>query len=218
MPKNADYYFPSEDVIVELKCFEKDLFSDPADVDRLFRIVERHGNTVTGQEAVQWALGLELLPPEYRRDMLSLARRSVEEAVRTANEQIKSTKQALRRPSARGLVFLANDGNYFLQPAEAVALISKLMEQRFRASEIDGFVYFTANTVAEVPGVDHQLTYWIPAYREEGDVLGDFVDRLGARWQNFSSRKIGEHVPTIQTDDVSILKHMKLIHFPKTAE
>lgn len=210
-PQNADYYFPSHGVIAELKCFEKDLFNNRDDVERIGRIIKKNHESglVDGYKGFRWLLGQEPLPSVYRRDMLSLARRYYENAIRKADKQIESTKKLLDLPNARGLVLLANDGNYFSHPEEAVGLIAQVMQQHFMASHLDGFVYFTINSVVKVPGNDRELLFWVPSYRKTGDELGDFVNLLGAGWGSFYAEKIGQDVPSFQTEDTQVTALMR---------
>ena len=199
--KNADYFFPTFNVVVELKCFEKDLFNTPEDVPRIGKIIERHNQNVTGSEALQWIFGRTPTPKEYRRDMLSLARRHVENTVRKANKQIQATKDSLGIPDAKGLVLLANDGNYFLDPMQAFYLIIRVMIEHFMDCSIDGFVYFSVNVASKDPRSDRELMFWMPSYSKEGGDLPDFVNKLGADWNDFYSKKIGQQVPNFQSDD-----------------
>ena len=89
-------------------------------------------------------------------------------------------------------------------------LIAQVMQEHFLESDIDGFVYFTANTVARVPGNARELIYWVPGYRRHGDELGDFVNRLGAGWHDFYRRKIGQDVPLLRSENPRILRSMQL--------
>jgi len=213
LPENADYFFPTDNVVAELKCLEKDLFNTDQDVERILRIIVKHreSGSVSGYEGLRWALGQRPTPPEYRRDMLSLARRYIEGVLRKAAKQIEGTRELLNAPTARGLVLLANDGNYFADPAQAFALVNQVMLNHFMDSAIDGFVYFTANTVANVPEGNKELIYWVPAYRRSGDELAGFVNRLGAAWGDFYARRIGQVVPCTQTEDPDVLRALKLI-------
>lgn len=210
-PQNADYYFPSHGAIAELKCFEKDLFNNREDVERIGHIIQKNHESglVDGYKGFRWLLGQEPLPSEYRRDMLSLARRYYENAIRKADKQIESTKKLLDLPNARGLVLLANDGNYFSHPAEAASLIAQVMQNHFMESHIDGFVYFTVNTVVKVSDNNGELMYWVPSYRETGDGLADFVNHLGAGWGDFFAEKIGQEAPRFQTEDIRVTSLMR---------
>lgn len=217
-PQNADYYFSSHNVIAELKCFEKDLFNNRDDIERINRIIKKNHDSglVDGYKGFRWLLGQEPLPSEYRRDMLSIARRYYENAIRKADKQIESTQKLLGLPNARGLVLLANDGNYFSHPAEAASLIAQVMQQHFMESHLDGFVYFTVNSVAKVPDNDREQLFWIPSYRKAGDSLGDFVNLLGASWGNFYAEKIGQDVPIFQTEDARVTALMRNFRYPRT--
>lgn len=217
-PQNADYFFSSHSVIAELKCFEKDLFNNREDVERIGRIIKKNHDSglVDGYRGFRWLLGQEQLPSEYRRDMLTLARRYYENAIRKADKQIESTKKLLDLPNARGLVLLANDGNYFSHPADALGLIAQVMQNHFMKSHLDGFVYFTVNTVIKVPDNDRELLYWVPSYRKTGDGLADFVNLLGAGWGDFYAEKIGQEVPRVQTEDAQVTTIMRNFKYPKS--
>ena len=212
LPNNADYYFKDENVIIELKSFEKDHFSVPEDIVRMGKIIEKHRETgdVSGYAGVKWLLGQQDIPALYKRDRFSHVRRHIESTFRKANKQIKSTKVLLGKPDSRGLVLVANDGNYFSHPAEAIMLICEVMRRHFLDSDIDGVIYFTLNTHAKISGNSRELNYWVPVYRKDGDEVAKFVNKLGASWSEFYSRKIGENVPKFETDDIRVLKLMKL--------
>jgi hypothetical protein len=110
---------------------------------------------------------------------------------------------------------LANDGNYFSHPAEAVGLIAQVMQQHFMASHLDGFVYFTVNSVVKVPGNDRELLFWVPSYRKTGDELADFVNLLGAGWGTFYAEKVGQDVPSFQTEDARVTALMQNFRYPR---
>jgi hypothetical protein len=59
-------------------------------------------------------------------------------------------------------------------------------------AQIDGFVYLSGNVVAARAGNDRDLSFWIPAYRKEGNGLPTFVNRLGTEWGLFYERRIGK--------------------------
>lgn len=219
LPLNADYFFRKDVVIAELKCFQKDLFSNSSDVERILQIIKRHADdgSVSGHTGLRWALGQEKIPREYYRDMLRLARRTIEAAIRKAKEQIQYTKDYLRVPQANGLLLLANDGNFFLQSHEFFGLTCRIMQERFLRSSVDGFVYFTVNMPARLPEHEREMLIWAPAYRSENNkALGTFVDELGAEWWAFYRRKIGEEGAPIRRienggEAIEVLKSMKFI-------
>lgn len=195
LPKNADYVFASPELIVELKCFEKDLFNVEEDLERWQKHISNweQRELLTGSDLIQFLFGGKPLPQECYRDLLSACRRTVEEALRKAKAQIKSSREVLGLPNAQALILLANDGNYFLQHGDMLALISNLMMTNFADAAISGFVYFTVNMPASLPGEERELLCWLPAYGDKAsNELVQFVDRMGAEWWPFYQRHIGQ--------------------------
>jgi hypothetical protein len=148
--------------------------------------------------------------------MRSLARRQIEHTIRQANKQIRSTKKSLNRPEAKGLVLLVNEGNYFAHPAEALYLISRVMQDHFLESAIDGVVYFTVNMAAKRPDNDRELSFWVPMYRGEAGDLADFVNHLGSEWGAFHAKVAGQEMPRFQSDDLRMILPMRLVRTPRS--
>jgi hypothetical protein len=214
LSRNADYLFRHDAVVAELKCLEKNLFNNLEDRERIGKIIQKHAsdNTVSGHTGLRWVLGQEKLPDEYLRDMLNLTKRTVETTIRSAKEQIANTKAHFGLPDAQGLLLLANDGNYFLESRDFFALTCQIMQERFLESSIDGFVYFTVNMPAELPGHLREMLIWVPAYRDEKNkALSGFVNKLGFEWNRFYERKVGQGVPNYQTQDAEVLSSMRFI-------
>jgi len=97
------------------------------------------------------------------------------------------------------------------------------MQQKFLDSHIDGFVYFTANMPADVPGQKREMLIWAPAYRDENnDSLARFVNNLGERWIEFYQRQIGQEIPRYEIADAdkgaALLRSMKFIKGYKRTE
>lgn len=218
LPRNADYLFRDNRVVAELKCFEKDLFNNDEDIARLEKLIKKwiSNGSISGHHALRWALGQEKLPLICAQDMINLAVRTIETAIKSAKEQIKQTKDYFHINNGKGLLLLANDGNYFLEHQELFGLICRIMGKKFMNSSIDGIVYFSDNMPSKVPWLLREMSVWFPAYRKENDELGDFVNELGAKWISFFQRKIGEEeIPPYQLNDpveiARLLNSMKLI-------
>ena len=219
LPRNADYLFRRDLVVSELKCLEKDLFNEAEDTERIMRLIQKWTSSgkITGHKALRWVLGQEKLPNECYGDMIKLATRTIETAIRSAKDQIQCTKEYFKLPQAYGLLLIANDGNYFLEHQEFYRLTCRIMASKFMNSSIDGFVYFSANMPVKMPSQRREMLVWIPAYRiDNNDILGNFVNELGANWFSFYQRKIGqEEDPPHQIDDleegVAVLNSMRLI-------
>lgn len=215
LPRNADYFFASDCVIAELKCLEKDLFQDEKYRKKLDRMYERWvlGGLI---RPLTSATDTVRLPEECSQEMLRLARRTIEDRIRSADNQIKETKASLDKPQAKGLLLLANDGNYSFESSAIRYLAGQILLARGEGSSIDGFVYFTVNMQATIPGSEKNWTVWAPAYRTAtgNENLMEFVDRIGSQWASFYAKKLGENVKgalPIYDDVEEIFDQMKFV-------
>ncbi|GAC1370299.1 MAG: hypothetical protein NVS3B3_02520 [Aquirhabdus sp.] len=205
LPRNADYLFRNEHVIAELKCLEKNSFNNDEDVGRLGNLIQKWTSSkiINGSNAIKWLNGQERLPSECYQDMINLAARTIETAIRSAKKQIELTKVFFDLPEANGVLLLVNDGNYFLEHQHIFALTCQIMERKFKNSSIDGFVYFSVNMPAVMPEHKLEMLPWFPAYRDENnESLGAFINKLGEQWIAFYRNKIGqEEIPIHKIKD-----------------
>lgn len=177
---NADYVFEKQNVIAELKCFQKDLFNEKEEEARMQSLVEKWTKDgMLNDESVMQIVLTGQLPSECKAEMIQAARKTIDRVIYHANKQIIATKTLLGMPDAKGLLLLCNDGNYFLTTLQFIGLICNVMENKYMDSEIDGFVYFTINQVSRSneDEIDHRI--WYPVYRNEEDTLANFVNDLG---------------------------------------
>lgn len=219
---NADYLFKNENVIAELKCFQKDLFNNDDDIPRIFNFLDKweEKKLIEQSDKIKIVLGTKQLPKECYLDLLNACTKTIDRAIHKANKQISESKRTFKIPQAKGLVLLCNDGNYFVQNDVFIGLIANLMSRKYMDSDIDGFVYFTINQVATKPNSDLDWHIWVPSYRNENDKeLTSFVNELGFKFLNdFYTIKTGiEATDKMITDDfekgISTIKAMK--HLPK---
>ncbi|MFV8465818.1 hypothetical protein [Flavobacterium sp. LB1P62] len=219
---NADYLFKNENVIAELKCFQKDLFHNEEDIPRIFNFLDKweEKKLIKQGDKIKILLGSKQLPKECYNDLLIACSKTIDRVLHKANKQIQESKRTFSIPNAKGLVLLCNDGNYFVENNVFLGLIANLMGRKYMESGIDGFVYFTLNQVSRIPNSELDWHIWTPLYRVENDeVLGDFVNKLGFKFQNeFYTMKTGiVPVDKIITDDfekgMNTIKSMK--HIPK---
>ena len=216
--KNADYWFFTPRVILELKCFEKDLFNSEEDAERLVKLQnkwEKQGLT-TGSDFIQFLFNVKPLPPECYRDMVSACRRTIESAIRKAKTQLIESRKISGLENAETLILLANDGNYFLQHPQMFSLICNLMATNFADAPISGIVYFTANMPASIRDEDREMLCWFPAYSDTANEdLAHFVNYLGEQWWSFYQSLVEQEFhPAIQLGsnfdkEISFLKSMK---------
>jgi hypothetical protein len=193
---NADYFFRAENVVAELKCFEKDLLQERDFITKVNSLWDGwvHKGIVRDVPAGStFTINTAALPLQCGREIYSLFKKPIEGAIKKASKQIKQTKEYLNVPNAASLLFLANDGNYSLESADIIYIASKILTHQF--STIDGFVYFTVNMRAMKPGYERDVNLWVPEYRGYIEPLVKMVDRMAEAWARFYARKIGQNVP-----------------------
>ena len=219
---NADYLFRNQNVIAELKCFQKDLFNNEEDIPRLLNFFDKweEQKLIEQGDKLGILLGAKRLPKVCYIDLLNACTKTVDRILHKANKQIKESKKTFSLPTAKGLVLLCNDGNYFIQNGTFVKLIADLMSRKYMDSDIDGFVYFTVNQTATMPDSDLDWNLWFPSYRQENDEeFGDFVNELGYKFNNdFITMKTGitlsdKNITDSIEKDMDKFKLMK--HVPK---
>ena len=217
---NADYLFKNENIIAELKCFQKDLFNNEEDIPRIMNFLDRweEKKLIKHADKLKIIFGSMKLPNECYSDLLSACTKTIDRAIHKANKQIQESKRTFLIPNAKGLVLLCNDGNYFVQNDIFLGLIANLMSRKYRESDIDGFVYFTVNQTSTIPNSDLDWLLWAPSYKDENDEdLSHFVNNLGYKFHNeFFTLKTGiDFLDKLITDDVEVgsnaIKSMKYI-------
>jgi len=71
---------------------------------------------------------LQKLPPKCQRDWLDLLEPPVYELMKDANRQIRSTKEHLKLDSCKGLLLIANDGNFLhTDPVNYMILVGPML-------------------------------------------------------------------------------------------
>lgn len=219
---NADYLFKKENIVAELKCFQKDLFNNEEDIPRIFNFLNSwvEKKLIKQGDKIKIILGSKKLPQECYADLLNACTKTIDRAIHKANKQIQESKRTFSIPNAKGLLLLCNDGNYFVQNDVFIGLIANLMARKYMDSDIDGFVYFTLNQVAKMPNSKLDWHLWVPSYRNEKDnQLGNFVNELGYKFQNdYYTMKTGiKPSDKFISDDfeagIDAVKSMK--HIPK---
>ena len=94
--KNADYLFPSDNVVAELKSLEKDLLSDPTVGEKMHVLYNDwidKGNDVPIIFG-EGILRTDQIPVECNQEVIRIFKSRLESAVlRRANHQIRDTKK-----------------------------------------------------------------------------------------------------------------------------
>jgi hypothetical protein len=176
---NADYIFPAEKVIIELKTIESEV-SDTQQFREKMRVVNRRLHA-------KYRKTPPSLDPEvsaqYLKAFIELFRAPLARIVKKANSQIKSTKQNLGYPDHQGILLLINDNLRELPPRLMLATLARILNGS--CSSIRAMIYLTNHYVL-IPGDEYGRILWVPLYADaEGDGLVEFVNWLGAKWFDY---------------------------------
>ena len=168
--KNADFMFRNARVVLELKVVVTELAHSEqmlAKVDAL---------------SAQYPDGLS--DPRLQRELLSILRAPLKRILKTANRQIRETKQELGLVGWRGLIVLVNDGFRGAPPDLVIALVSDIMANESYSS-CDGLIYQT-NHLVELRDNPYANWLWVPMYNpRKTDDFVDFVNHIGREWRAF---------------------------------
>ncbi|ODR98505.1 hypothetical protein AUC68_08760 [Methyloceanibacter methanicus] len=179
---NADFYFPQDHVIAELKCLETDSADATSQAKRVVACFKHFG--YSGDALLDCILRGKPVPDRVARRLASIRARSIVDAIKKANKQIGSTKQILDKQNAEGLVLLANDRNLGFDPRQMMAIICKAFPQ-LSPCHTDCVVYFTPNVYHD-RGDGIAYTLWTPIYNVGSEDFSDFVNAIGAAWGDYA--------------------------------
>jgi hypothetical protein len=218
---NADYVFFRKNIISELKCFQKDLFSQEDDADRLNNLIDKwmQEGWFDNNKKVKKMLKSGYWHPELVEQFLKMARKSIDATIHKGNKQIGETKKLLDLPNARGLLFLCNDGNYFLPPHQFMDTIMDIITNKYLDSNIDCFIFFTINQLAYLPS-EGGAQMWYPFFKndeiKDGD-FGMFAEELRLSFFNsYMPKLVGGPRELVKSDEDFDIEYIrKLKYVPK---
>jgi hypothetical protein len=204
--KLADYLFRKQNVVAELKCLTQDQTVAMNDrVAELIRQWVRKHNKPPRPEF----LSIATAPPEIKIPWLNFLRSDIENIVRKANRQIRSTKNACHLPTAKGLLLVFNERNPlhnrpkdFRTLLESVLLKRKPDKQR-AFPHINGVIYFSFETVkTETDG--RSMNFWdavrLAVGSEDTAPLKQFQDELQQAWYAYIQKTTGRTVRQFKGD------------------
>ncbi len=200
--ENADYYFPNENVVIELKCLEKDLFSDE-DFERNKRLIDKwlEEGVLNKVDIIPIFLGRKSLPKAISDEIVKLCSRTFKKIIEKANKQLKETKDKIGSEDTERILMVCNDGNFFLDNAQLFGLVTNIMGRR-EEIKIEGLVYFTVNQASIIPNSDLDWGLWIPAYGDTAkDELSNFVNELGRKFHEFYCKEF--NIPVTEHKEYS---------------
>lgn len=200
--KNADFVFSEDNIVAELKTLREDARQEHA--ERLQALVNgwaRRGKLVVFGTTV---ISLQKLNPVLQREWLKILQAPVQNIIRTANRQIRSTKESRNLPEAKGLLLIANDGNLLhTSPTDYMNLVGRILDKKTPTGErqysyIHGVVYFSYRVRSSKEG----LPFWIAGYTTLGGdpAMTNFQDRLWRGWRVYVGKITGLPVSERQID------------------
>lgn len=163
--KIADYLFRNQNIVAELKCLVCDQTAEMN--NKLTRVVK---DVVKQNESLLSLcdgkpLEIAKAPKEISDPWLQILIAPLENVIRDANRQIRSTKERLNLPSAKGLLLVFNQGNLLHnRPQDFRLLIAKVLRKKtpgkeLRFTHIHGAVYFSYETVKTQ---QQNMSFWAP--------------------------------------------------------
>ena len=197
-PRNADYWFPQDNVVAELKCLSQDYFDDQNYIDWLNNAyLDWVKRGLARPLPATTRVNLTDLPRECTDDVTSFIRKRLESSLKDANDQIKVTRSLKETQDARGLLFLVNDGNYGLHPGLVQNALARSLH---KFSGINTVVHFTANMPSALRSVDQDVLFWCAwsAKRYKPPVDRGLLERIKLAWFSHLERTSGEPIPELR--------------------
>lgn len=192
-PSNPDYIFARESVVAELKCLEEDLESKDDFVSKRLALVEKwvREKIIDRSQVSGLMIYTKDFPEDCQRDLTKLYGRTIKTHMRKANAQIRQAVDDFDIPDSKGLLLLANDGNYTLEPPNVLVILSRLFNRDELFPFINTVVYFTPNMAVKMP--DGSIgPLWMHVWRDKGKGIPlAFLNALGNGWAAFHGKLIG---------------------------
>jgi hypothetical protein len=178
---NTDYIFHSQQVIGELKCLTEDKSKDPVISGKLKNLWSKWKSQHFVVRDAPNSLDFSRLPNEHQTQMYKVMGEPIRRQIQKANKQIRETKEELNLPDYRGVLFIANDGNFILPPAGMVHYIQSVLKNGFR--QIRHFVFFTINLQSKLSNHKEPVLFWISFSMEDGPEISEqFTNDLFEAW------------------------------------
>jgi hypothetical protein len=207
--ENADYAFPQDGVIAELKCLERDTRTEPTFKQRVSALHMqwiREGKVPPlPYGGGTWRVNTRNLPRECAVQIENILTKRLQRVVEKANSQIKRTKEVLGLPDAKGLLLLANDGDMIFELGGVLHSLHRVLHGKFR--QISSIVYFTVNHTVTGPGIHTPARIWLPLTINDApepdrpSVSQEFLQKVMAGWFNREATILGMPVIAFQRGD-----------------
>lgn len=212
-PDNADYFFRNRTIIAELKCLEKDYFNNKEIGKKLETKLNRwiHAGILRKESIKDGVIQTDNLSPYYASEIFQIFLKPMKSAIEKANKQIKETKKYFNLPEAKGLLILANDGNYSLTPKLSMHALANLLLTKH--SGIDSFIYFTPNIQVTDPNLGRQAHLWISGRSRPSAnaVESGYLSKISNEWIRFLENLLCEQISKIAVENDSIVENLRFI-------
>jgi hypothetical protein len=200
--KIADYLFRNQNIVAELKCLVCDQTEQMnAKVTQVVKDVVKQDEGLLSLCDGK-PLAIAEAPKEISDLWLQILVSPLENVVRDANRQIRSTKERMNLPSAKGLLLIFNQGNMLHnRPQDFRLLIAKILRKKTPSKElkfthIHGVVYFSYETVRTQR---QDMSFWAPmqiqvTLNEDITPMEQFQKALQQGWYAYVEKKSGRPV------------------------
>lgn len=192
---NADFWFPQDNVVAELKCLSEDYWSR----DDFSKSVARmyHSWVLKGWAPAPTSdrtfANLQDLPKQCSDELTAPLKKKLEDGtVKKANRQIRETKEHFGATDAKGLLLLVNDGNFALPPSMVRHLLARILNDKY--SSINNVIHFSVNETVGVPGAETTARFWLQWGFGRSPISKEFVEALRNSWFSHLSALTGERV------------------------
>jgi hypothetical protein len=191
-PSNADYLFRRHGVIAELKSLQAGTLAESfrRKMTELMTQWQREGKLIVFGTA---RVDSKRLSPECQEEMYSAMAETLQKhLVLAANKQIRSTKELLNMPDAKGLLWVASDGNEFLQPDMICHLLKRILTKKKpngndAYSSLHGAAYFSPRMPVQIPGAAEPGLIWVNIHRQPNPEFQVWLDALSNEWPKYVS-------------------------------
>jgi hypothetical protein len=129
--------------------------------------------------------------------MFDIMAAPLQRVVKTADSQIASTKEILNMPEAKGLLWVATDGNLDLQPDQVLHLFNRILLKKREDGDsqyehIHGLAYFSPRMLAKRPQSEVPTQFWFSGPRRSGDEqMRALLNLLCEAWPHYVARAQG---------------------------
>ena len=201
----ADFLFRGNRIVSELKTLEEDKSLDHArKLQALAWNWLRRGLVMAFG---RFRISLPHLPQPCQREWLDILERPVEKLIRDANRQIRSTKAHLKLEGHKGLLLIANDGNFLhTDPTNYMILVSRVLKKRKdgkpRFPHIDGVCYFSYRVGTK----DEGMLFWVSGIVAESDpMMSAFQKKMSSGWCAYLSKVTRQPVVEFSKNEIDQL-------------